>query len=107
MLEPEHGPCKARILRYHYNSSSGKCEVFTYGGCGGNKNNFVRIDECQAVCIRKFCMCLSHAIRIALLYTYFTAETRPTEIPESLPDSIGETYIVYVIGYLCVCLPCD
>lgn len=34
------GFCKARIPRYYFNSASGKCEKFFYGGCGANGNNF-------------------------------------------------------------------
>ncbi|KXJ09881.1 Kunitz-type protease inhibitor AXPI-I [Exaiptasia diaphana] len=44
------GPCRAAIPRYYYNSQSGKCETFTYGGCDGNKNNFATMEKCKAAC---------------------------------------------------------
>ena len=33
------GPCRARIPRYFYNHTNGKCELFYYGGCGGKLMN--------------------------------------------------------------------
>jgi len=44
------GPCRASFPRFFYNSSSGKCERFTYGGCQGNANNFNTIEECHNLC---------------------------------------------------------
>ena len=35
------GPCRARFPRYFYNSATGDCEKFFYGGCRGNANNFM------------------------------------------------------------------
>uniref|UniRef100_A0A8C9X8U5 BPTI/Kunitz inhibitor domain-containing protein n=1 Tax=Sander lucioperca TaxID=283035 RepID=A0A8C9X8U5_SANLU len=37
---PEPGLCGAYIPRYFYNSSSMSCQLFIYGGCTGNQNNF-------------------------------------------------------------------
>ncbi|XP_054920042.2 papilin-like isoform X5 [Dermacentor andersoni] len=36
--------------RYYYNSQTGLCETFEYGGCDGNENNFVELDSCKARC---------------------------------------------------------
>ncbi|NXI50879.1 EPPI protein, partial [Chloroceryle aenea] len=49
-LPPVPGPCKGRFLRYAYNPATGTCQPFTYGGCGGNPNNFRMVKECQQVC---------------------------------------------------------
>jgi hypothetical protein len=49
-LPIEAGPCKAIRPRFAFSSSSKKCESFTYGGCRGNKNNFVALSDCQRVC---------------------------------------------------------
>ena len=49
-LQPETGPCRASIPRYFYNITSGKCEEFIYGGCGGNDNRFTTAAECAAQC---------------------------------------------------------
>ncbi len=43
-------PCRAVIPRYAYNAHSQTCEMFIYGGCGGNANNFDTLEECQASC---------------------------------------------------------
>ena len=44
------GPCLGNIKRYYYNGETGKCEVFRYGGCIGNKNNFFTLHECELAC---------------------------------------------------------
>ncbi|KAK0064101.1 kunitz-type serine protease inhibitor 2 [Biomphalaria pfeifferi] len=49
-LAPDAGPCRAREPRYHFNSVTGFCEIFYYGGCDGNDNNFVNPDDCTALC---------------------------------------------------------
>ncbi|XP_028404662.1 four-domain proteases inhibitor-like isoform X2 [Dendronephthya gigantea] len=49
-MEKIVGPCRAAFPRYYYNSVSKKCESFIYGGCHGNRNNFVKIEDCQKKC---------------------------------------------------------
>ena len=39
------------VTRYFYNSTSGQCEQFIYGGCHGNGNNFETQESCIAQCI--------------------------------------------------------
>uniref|UniRef100_A0A8C5SDZ6 BPTI/Kunitz inhibitor domain-containing protein n=1 Tax=Laticauda laticaudata TaxID=8630 RepID=A0A8C5SDZ6_LATLA len=44
------GRCKASFLRFYFNTATGKCERFFYGGCGGNKNNFMsfcQLSHCE------------------------------------------------------------
>ncbi|XP_029548130.1 protein AMBP isoform X2 [Salmo trutta] len=48
--EPDAGPCFGTVQRYFYNSSSMACQLFTYGGCMGNQNNFVTERECLQSC---------------------------------------------------------
>ncbi|XP_068843180.1 trophoblast Kunitz domain protein 1-like [Capricornis sumatraensis] len=50
-LEPKvtgHGT--ALRPRYFYNAETGDCEQFTYGGLGGNKNNFLTSEDCMKTC---------------------------------------------------------
>nr|XP_058970983.1 U-actitoxin-Avd3q-like [Pocillopora verrucosa] len=49
-LPMEIGFCKAAMPRFYYNSLTGECEKFTYGGCGGNKNNFLTKESCLKEC---------------------------------------------------------
>uniref|UniRef100_A0A8C9SHY4 Protein AMBP n=1 Tax=Scleropages formosus TaxID=113540 RepID=A0A8C9SHY4_SCLFO len=44
------GPCKAFAPRWAFDSQSGKCVFFVYGGCQGNSNNFYSQSECQEFC---------------------------------------------------------
>ncbi|KAF7248458.1 Kunitz-type serine protease inhibitor 1, partial [Varanus komodoensis] len=50
-LPSDPGPCDGYFPRYFYNSASKKCEKFIYGGCGGNKNNFKTLKECERTCV--------------------------------------------------------
>ncbi|KAK2830251.1 hypothetical protein Q5P01_018182 [Channa striata] len=52
LLEVDEGPCRDEYERYYYNTRSQKCEVFYYGGCQGNANNFKSYAECQKTCFR-------------------------------------------------------
>lgn len=47
---PDTGPCFGLHQRYYYNSSSMSCELFKYGGCLGNQNNFENERECLQRC---------------------------------------------------------
>ncbi|XP_042318262.1 papilin-like [Sceloporus undulatus] len=53
LLPSDQGDCDAHIPRFFYNSASGECEKFIYGGCGGNENNFLNKEECLQVCSGK------------------------------------------------------
>ncbi|KAG9470170.1 hypothetical protein GDO78_018729 [Eleutherodactylus coqui] len=46
----DEGSCSASVPRFYFNIESKACEEFTYTGCGGNSNNFVRIEDCNKVC---------------------------------------------------------
>ncbi|XP_047460737.1 tissue factor pathway inhibitor 2 [Mugil cephalus] len=52
LLPMEEGLCKADIQRYYYNTITQKCELFSYGGCMGNANNFGTYEECHKTCFR-------------------------------------------------------
>ncbi|XP_069771757.1 tissue factor pathway inhibitor 2 isoform X2 [Narcine bancroftii] len=49
-LPPESGRCRAYFKRYFYNTATGMCEEFVFGGCSGNANNFKDISTCQLEC---------------------------------------------------------
>lgn len=51
-LEPETGPCRASMPRWHFDMNQKKCVRFVYGGCAGNRNNFDSEEYCMAVCKR-------------------------------------------------------
>uniref|UniRef100_A0A8B9CST8 Tissue factor pathway inhibitor n=1 Tax=Anser brachyrhynchus TaxID=132585 RepID=A0A8B9CST8_9AVES len=51
-LKADEGPCKAIHMRYYFNIQSRECEIFEYGGCHGNENNFLTLEECQNKCQR-------------------------------------------------------
>ena len=57
----EVGTCDANTPRYFYNTATRLCQLFMYGGCGGNLNNFPDQSACENVCkpqseIRKRCL---------------------------------------------------
>jgi len=45
------GPCRARMPRYFFNITTWKCELFYYGGCLGNQNNFWPRKKCSNKCV--------------------------------------------------------
>ncbi|XP_069816740.1 kunitz-type serine protease inhibitor PILP-2-like [Dendropsophus ebraccatus] len=51
-LSPQQGPCEALMRRFYYDAAEKKCKEFTYGGCGGNANNFEKLWDCQRACKR-------------------------------------------------------
>ncbi|NXG47530.1 TFPI1 inhibitor, partial [Psilopogon haemacephalus] len=50
-MRADEGPCKAIHMRYYFNIQSRECEIFEYGGCHGNENNFLTLEECQKWCV--------------------------------------------------------
>lgn len=50
LLKPSTGPCKASIPRWFFNITTRSCELFTFGGCRGNLNNFRNKSDCQREC---------------------------------------------------------
>ncbi|KAM6349136.1 tissue factor pathway inhibitor isoform 3-T4 [Alca torda] len=50
-MKADEGPCKAIHMRYYFNIQSQECEIFEYGGCHGNENNFLTLEECQKKCV--------------------------------------------------------
>lgn len=49
-LPLDSGFCQAKVSSFHYSQATGKCEAFTYTGCGGNSNNFQSLTECLDKC---------------------------------------------------------
>uniref|UniRef100_A0A3Q4B4Y8 BPTI/Kunitz inhibitor domain-containing protein n=1 Tax=Mola mola TaxID=94237 RepID=A0A3Q4B4Y8_MOLML len=56
--EPDVGPCKAAFQHWYYNRETTSCQPFIYGGCSGNKNNYVSKESCTAACTGKKHTCL-------------------------------------------------
>ena len=52
-LPEDGGKCRAIMEKYLFNTNTNKCELFQYGGCGGNENNFETIQECEKACVLK------------------------------------------------------
>ncbi|XP_029461834.1 tissue factor pathway inhibitor isoform X2 [Rhinatrema bivittatum] len=52
-LKQDGGLCKATMERFYFSIYTRQCESFDYGGCGGNENNFLTLEECREKCIVK------------------------------------------------------
>lgn len=59
-LPHQVGRCRARLQRWYYNAETKECQLFTYGGCGGNANNFRDRKECFTRCMPKGTACKLH-----------------------------------------------
>ncbi|XP_063793716.1 kunitz-type protease inhibitor 2 [Pseudophryne corroboree] len=47
----EVGRCRAAFPRWYFDAESMCCHSFTYGGCGGNKNNYMTEQDCLNKCV--------------------------------------------------------
>ncbi|XP_050088784.1 papilin-like [Anopheles aquasalis] len=47
---PEVGSCEAQQARWYFAGDSNKCMPFYFTGCGGNENNYVTREQCEAQC---------------------------------------------------------
>ncbi|XP_069691847.1 spondin-1 [Periplaneta americana] len=50
MMEQETGPCRGYFERWYFDARKGMCVPFAYGGCRGNRNNFLTAKECNDAC---------------------------------------------------------
>ncbi|KAH6925661.1 hypothetical protein HPB50_008476 [Hyalomma asiaticum] len=53
MQKPDRGSCNLNLQRWWYNTDSEQCEIFDYGGCGGNENVYKTKDHCEITCMGK------------------------------------------------------
>lgn len=49
-LLPDPGPCGSQVTRWYYLEREEDCLEFPWGGCQGNENNFLSLDQCRAAC---------------------------------------------------------
>ncbi|KAM9804480.1 carboxypeptidase inhibitor SmCI-like [Neosynchiropus ocellatus] len=49
----DRGSCDDSLKRFAYNPKTKRCQMFLYGGCGGNKNNFTHRRYCIRKCIKR------------------------------------------------------
>ncbi|XP_023346921.1 tissue factor pathway inhibitor, partial [Eurytemora carolleeae] len=49
-LEPAAGPCRGQVSRFYWDEEKMTCSKFFYGGCAGNKNNFITEQDCRNTC---------------------------------------------------------
>ena len=46
----DEGICPGNVPRIYFDQTAKRCLLFSYGGCGGNTNNFLTEDSCIATC---------------------------------------------------------
>jgi len=56
---PETGSCNAAFARFYFDPGNSQCREFTWGGCGGNANNFETREACEAACEHRADTCLT------------------------------------------------
>ncbi|XP_037968120.2 spondin-1 [Plutella xylostella] len=50
MEAPAQGPCRGLYRRWAFAAEKGMCVPFQYGGCRGNRNNFISEQDCMDTC---------------------------------------------------------
>ncbi|EAR62670.1 proteinase inhibitor I2, Kunitz [Oceanospirillum sp. MED92] len=48
--KPETGRCRAAFQKYFFNAEKQSCEMFIWGGCGGNVPFETKL-ECEKTCL--------------------------------------------------------
>ena len=49
-LIPDSGSCSATLRRWYFDSVTGDCKTFIWGGCDGNNNRFRSRRQCERRC---------------------------------------------------------
>lgn len=90
--EPDVGPCRAMFPHWYYDSSVGSCKGFTYGGCRGNKNNYVSEQSCMDTCTGEQHTCERHAFRCDACRCIIVTLCLPgvTVLPASQKTSVAD-----------------
>ena len=47
-MPKDPGPCRGYMVRWYWDREQQRCDRFVYGGCQGNTNNFMTLEECEA-----------------------------------------------------------
>jgi len=80
---PASGYCLAYFVRYYYDVEGETCKKFIYGGCGGNKNNFGSMEQCQETCSSKTDVCelpqKTGACKASLTRYFFNVDSQECE----------------------------
>jgi hypothetical protein len=53
-LPPVMGRCRGFFPRWYWDIEDGRCAEFSFGGCGGNENNFASKRECE-IAAQEYC----------------------------------------------------
>jgi hypothetical protein len=90
------GFCRALMPSYFFNTDSGLCEKFNYGGCGGNSNRFETLKQCEDRCENALGMGICEDCKLAIDYVKAYIEDKGNQedieqalehICDSVPDS--------------------
>ena len=72
-MPAETGICKGNIRRYFYNSETKTCELFKYGGCFANENNFFTLHDCELACSGEYLNVSLISLSVYLMDNYLLA----------------------------------
>lgn len=49
-MPEDAGQCQESVPKWRYDRRDGACRQFVFSGCGGNRNNFDRREDCEQTC---------------------------------------------------------
>ncbi|ELU17369.1 hypothetical protein CAPTEDRAFT_221002 [Capitella teleta] len=99
-LPLDHGTCGAFYLRWYYDSSDGVCKKFNFGGCNGNRNNFLTKQDCLSNCTSS-----NPTTKPPPTYSW-TATTTTTQVPVVEDKKIEKEDIGDPVPVGCPLIPC-
>ena len=104
-LPPVTGICLAAFQRYFYNSTARRCETFTWGGCGGNGNNFQTMEDCENTCasgkanIIKICLEYSRDLWPIFLHNIYIFPISGPNVRPSPTETTGK-FKLYILPFV-------
>ena len=100
------GPCRAMFPRWRYDAPSARCQLFTFGGCKQNNNNFLSEKQCESAC-SGVTGTYTHCTHILQYSTCSSTHSTSSSIlsTSSSTHSVVVVHTVLVILMILVCHP--
>ena len=97
----DEGICPGNVPRFYFDKTAERCLLFSYGGCGGNTNNFVTEEGCISTCGGP-AGALLHAIQLHGRYIHSVIYSFIHPYFHLFSQKFIQSYILSVILSFCI-----